>query len=67
MTLEPADIERITRRKRHAAQCRVLDALGIAYRKRPDGSPAVLREAVGATLGAVPLTQTTRPQVKLMR
>ena len=67
MTLEPQELVQLTRRVKPSAQCRVLDALGIVYRKREDGSPAVLRATVEATLGAQPTVVAARPQVKLVR
>jgi len=41
--LAPADLALLTGRTRHSAQRRVLDAIGVAYRVRPDGSNVVFR------------------------
>ena len=46
MFLEDDDIEKLTRRVRRAAQRRVLTAMGIEHRPRPDGSLVVLRSHV---------------------
>lgn len=42
----------LTRKRRHAAQRRALDALGVQYRQRPDGSLAVLHAHVQRIFGA---------------
>ena len=44
LALTRAEIEELTERRRPAAQARVLRALGIDFRVRPDGSLLVLRE-----------------------
>ena len=44
MILTAADLALLTARRRHSAQKRVLDALGVPYRVRPDGSVVVLQE-----------------------
>jgi integrase len=40
------EIQALTHRKVHSAQVRVLKAMGIEHRVRPDGSVAILRAAV---------------------
>jgi hypothetical protein len=46
-----AEVEGLTRRKRHQAQCRALAKMGVPYRDRPGEYPAVLRSKVEALLG----------------
>jgi hypothetical protein len=46
MILTPADLVLLTGRTRHSAQRRVLDALAVPYRCRPDGSIVVMQEDV---------------------
>jgi hypothetical protein len=43
MILTDAEIAELTRRERRPAQRRVLDALGIPYRVRPDGTLVVFK------------------------
>lgn len=43
LTLSPDEIVEITGKRRHAAQLKVLRALEIPFRVRPDGSLLVLR------------------------
>lgn len=67
--LTPADLASLTARTRPAAQRRVLDALGVAYAVRPDGSLIVARDPVERMLG-VKSEQTTQvgstsPSVRL--
>ena len=40
MLLTTREIIDMTGRERRPAQCRALDAMGVPYRVRPDGSPA---------------------------
>jgi len=42
--LDDAQIEQLTQRKRRPAQRRVLDAIGVSYRVRPDGSIVIFTE-----------------------
>jgi hypothetical protein len=51
MILTDAEIAAITERERPKAQAKVLDALGVPYRPRPDGSLVVSRAAAQAALG----------------
>lgn len=67
MILTIDELAALTGRTKYSAQCRALDALGITYRKRHDGSPVVLRSTVDAILGAKTVAEPTRPQVKLTR
>ena len=43
LNLTPEQLEAYTERKRPTAQARVLDAIGVPYKVRPDGSLIVLR------------------------
>lgn len=52
--LEPSEIEGLTSRVRRSAQVKVLRALGIEHKVRPDGSVAILRDHVSKVFdGAV--------------
>jgi hypothetical protein len=51
MFLSNVEIEELTGKKRCAAQAKVLNALGITHKRRPDGSLVVLRAHVEAVLG----------------
>ena len=44
--LSDAELVELTKRKRKRAQCKTLDALGVPYRRRPDGSPVVFRSSM---------------------
>jgi hypothetical protein len=46
MFLTPDELEELTHRKYGAWQARVLDDMKIRYRRRPDGTLAVLRSDV---------------------
>lgn len=66
MLLSPDEIEELTGKVRLAAQRLELQALGIPFRLRRDGSIAVLRSAVQVALGhheVVP-PRTGRPQLR---
>lgn len=52
MLLTAAELVDLTQRKRAAAQCRALDAMGIVYLRDADGHPRVLRSLVERLLGA---------------
>lgn len=56
--LSKDELVSLTDKVRHAAQARVLDAIGIRYRRRPDGSLIVARAHRDAVLG---LRNTARP------
>ncbi|MDA8256317.1 MAG: DUF4224 domain-containing protein [Betaproteobacteria bacterium] len=49
--LDPDELQALTDRSQHRAQRRILDALGITSRTRPDGSLVVLRAHVEEVLG----------------
>lgn len=46
LCLTPEEIRDLTAKERPSAQARALDAMGILYRRRPDGTLAVLRAHV---------------------
>lgn len=46
--LTPQELETLTGKRRPSAQSRALDFMGVFYRKRPDGSLAVLASHVEA-------------------
>jgi hypothetical protein len=52
MLLTAVDLVELTGRKRAAAQCRALDAMGMVYLLGADGRPRVLRSLVERMLGA---------------
>lgn len=52
LTLTAAELEALTGRKRSDGQCRELRAMGIPFKMRRDGSPAVLRVVAELALGA---------------
>lgn len=51
MFLADDDIQALTKRKRCDAQLRVLAQMGIEYKRRPDGTLAVLRSYVEKVFG----------------
>jgi len=51
MFLSPEELAELTRKTQHRAQKRVLDALGVTSRVRPDGSLVVSRAHVEEVLG----------------
>lgn len=57
MLLTAREVAELTGRERRPAQCRALDAMGVPYRVRPDGSPAVLRYEPHRRPAIVPLTR----------
>ena len=46
IALSDAELFEVTRRRQSSAQVRVLRAMGIAHRIRPDGSVLVLRQSL---------------------
>jgi hypothetical protein len=54
MFLDNAELRELTCRIQHAAQAKVLRAMGIDHRARPDGTIAVLRSHVEHVLGGTP-------------
>ena len=63
--LAPGDVALLTGTTRRAKQRAELDALGIAYGVRRDGSIIVLRSAMEAKLGASPAPQRREPRLRL--
>lgn len=53
MLLSEAEIAALTRKQRHPAQRKVLNAMGITHKVRPDGSLAVSLAHVKHLLGDV--------------
>jgi len=61
--LTPEQIKELTERTQHSAQLRVLRALGIDHKVRPDGSLVVLRAHVEQQLGcALPSAKLQEPE-----
>lgn len=54
MFLTDSDLQALTGKVRYSAQARVLDALRVPYRRRPDGSLVVLRVHVESAQNAAP-------------
>ena len=52
LTLTPDELQALTGRRRSDGQVRELRAMGIAFKLRRDGSPAVLRVVAELALGA---------------
>lgn len=64
MFLTSPELQQLTGKQRAGAQRRVLDALGVRYGMRADGSLVVLQSAVEAALGAAP-TKTKAPEFRM--
>lgn len=60
MFLSPSQIADLTTRRTKPAQRRQLDALGVKYGMRLDGSLVVLESAVEAAFGAPAATKTKK-------
>lgn len=58
--LEPSEIEGLTSRVRRSAQVKVLRALGIEHKVRPDGSVAILRDHVSKVFDGATNTSERR-------
>ena len=64
MLLTDDELVELTGLRQSAAQRKVLDAIGVPYRVRPNGSIIVLRAAVDLALGGVPAAQEPkRPEL----
>jgi hypothetical protein len=64
--LTPDEIATLTGRQRPRAQRGVLEALGVPYKTRPDGSLVVARVAVDIALGVSASAPTSsRPRLHL--
>lgn len=65
MLLTRDELHELTGKARSDAQRRVLESMGIPYKARPDGSPAVLRQVVQILMGAPAATIRPRePEVQ---
>lgn len=51
MFLDSSEVKELTGRTQHASQAKVLRAMGIEHKARPDGTIAVLRSHVETALG----------------
>lgn len=60
MILTPEELRILTHRMRAKAQVRELNAMGIPYRQRTDGSPVVLVDDVVASKRQAPRTPKLR-------
>lgn len=68
LLLSPDELSELTGKATAPAQARVLDAIGIPYRIRPDRSLIVLRLAVESALGQqLAGSQQRRPQLRFNR
>ena len=61
MILSPDTLRELTGKQKSPAQARVLDALGIPYRRRPDGSIVVFE----ADIHAPTQNRSTSPKLRL--
>lgn len=62
MFLDSSEVKELTARVQHAAQAKVLRAMGIDHKTRPDGTIAVLRSHVEQALGGgVPAARKKAP------
>lgn len=61
MILRPDTLGQLTGKQKSPAQARVLDALGIPYRRRPDGSIVVFEADIRAT----PQDRPSSPRLRL--
>ena len=57
--LTPGELQSATSKKQPAAQAHVLAALGIPFKRRPDGKLLVGREAVAAALAGATTPKVT--------
>ncbi|MFN8758693.1 MAG: DUF4224 domain-containing protein [Tagaea sp.] len=62
LPLDDDELYRLTRKKRRSAQIRVLLALGVPYKQRPDGSLVVFKSQPHAT---TPEAQPRAPALRL--
>lgn len=52
--LEPNEVKDLTDKVRRPAQVKVLNAMGIEHKVRPDGSVAILRAHITKVFGGAP-------------
>lgn len=68
LLLSPDELAELTGKSTSRAQARVLDAIGVPYRARPDRSLIVLRTVVESILGQHQAAQhERRPQLRFRR
>lgn len=60
--LDSEELAELTNKSRNSAQARVLKAMGIDHKIRPDGSVAVLRAHVEKLFGLVQQVRTKKVQ-----
>jgi hypothetical protein len=60
--LNPSEIEGLTFRVRRSAQVKVLRAMGVEHKVRPDGSVAILRDHVSKVFDGSTSTTHRRPK-----
>jgi hypothetical protein len=65
MLLTDAELVELTRRRKPGWQARALHRMGIPYRRRPDGTLAVLRIHVETPPAADPATIQPSPKLRL--
>lgn len=63
MFLTKDEVIELTGKKQRSAQAAVLNALGITYKVRPDGSLVILRSHVEQKLGIVPAKPVLDPRL----
>lgn len=63
LTLTPDELQELTAKRRSDAQRRALDFMGVPYKRRPDGTPAVLRIHVETLAGAT-IPAAREPQLQ---
>ena len=65
MLLTPEQVQELTGRKRPGWQARVLEHMGIPFRRRPDGTLAVLTIHVETIPGQQPARLAAGPKLRL--
>lgn len=65
LILDSDEVGALTDRTQHAAQARVLRAMGIEHRARPDGSLAVLRSHVEEVMGGGKHSRRKKPEPEI--
>lgn len=64
LTLSAPELRELTGKRRSDAQARVLEHMGIAYSRRPDGSLAVLRAVAERLLGGDGTIKRHEPELQ---
>jgi hypothetical protein len=64
MFLTPDEVRKLTGKTRREAQARALEAMGVPFTQRPDGSPVVLRAVVESMLGGTATIARSEPQLQ---